>query len=284
MGRKTWKEVLRKAPVVLPAAHDALTARLIEQAGFDAYQIGGFALTATQFGVPDMGLTCYGEESEVIRKITQASNLPVLVDADDGYGDAKNVTRMIQGYEQIGVSALFFEDQKAPKRCGHLPGKELMPVEAVVSKLKAALDARKNEDTFILARTDAIAVDGVEEALERANLFLDAGVDGIYVEAPETEEDLAEVGEQLGHIPLAVSYMTGGGKMPWFSPKELHKMGYSMVLYSTALLFPMIKALQKALKQAKQGKDPSNGISMDEFSEVIGIPSWSGIEETYPVE
>jgi 2-methylisocitrate lyase-like PEP mutase family enzyme len=282
MQRKTWKELLKtQSPLILPAAHDALTAKLIEQAGFPAYQVGGFALSAVYCGLPDMGFTCYGEESQAVRQIMQGSTLPVLVDADDGYGDGKNVTRTVQGYEHLGVAALFFEDQKAPKRCGHLPGKKLLPVEIMVNKLKAALAARRDQNTFIMARTDAIATDGMDEAIKRGNMYLDTGVDGLYTEAPETEDELEEIGKVFGSVPLAVSYMSGGGKMPWFTPKELHQMGYSMILYSTSLLFPMISAAQQALFKLREGQDTS-GVSMDEFSKLMGIPEWNALEQKFP--
>src|SRR4051794_34662703 len=155
--RPTWKKlVAREAPLLLPAAHDALTAKLIERAGFKAYQVGGFALNGARHGFPDLDLTHYGEERDGVRNIIGASSLPVLVDTDDGYGDVKNVTRTVRGYESMGVSAIFFEDQRAPKRCGHLAGKHVVPVEIIVSKVRAAVAARSNPDFFLIARTDAI--------------------------------------------------------------------------------------------------------------------------------
>src|SRR5947209_9643936 len=167
--RTAWKKLIaREAPLLLPAAHDALTARLIERAGFKAYQVGGFALNGARHAYPDLDLTHYGEERDGVRDIIAASSLPVLIDADDGYGDVKNVTRTIRGYEALGASALFFEDQVAPKRCGHLKGKEVIPAEAMASKVKAAVGARVNPDLFLVARTDAIAASGLDEALRRA--------------------------------------------------------------------------------------------------------------------
>ena len=156
--RKTWREVLdQSAPLLLPVAHDALTARVIEQAGYPAYQIGGFALVGSRFAYPDIDLAQFGENSAVMRDTIAASSLPVLVDADDAYGDAKNVTRVVQGYEAMGASAIFLEDQQAPKRCGHMAGKKVIPAEAHAGKLRAAVAARHNPQTFIMARTDALA-------------------------------------------------------------------------------------------------------------------------------
>ena len=177
--RKTWREVLREsAPLLLPAAHDALTARLIELAGYPAYQIGGFALVGSRFAYPDIDLAQFGENSSVMRDIIAASTLPVLVDADNGYGDVKNVTRVVQAYEAMGASAIFLEDQQAPKRCGHMLGKKVVPAETHVGKLHAAVAARHNPETFIIARTDALAALGLDEALRRAELYLQAGADG----------------------------------------------------------------------------------------------------------
>src|SRR5437773_2143547 len=155
--RAQWKQLLKKAPLLLPAAHDGLTARLIEQLGFKAYQIGGFALCGSRYGDPDLDLQQFAEKYAGARAIIPASSLPVLVDADDGYGDAKNVTHTIRKYETMGVSALFIEDQVSPKRCGHMSGKEVVPVEIMAQRIEAAVAARSSADFFIVARTDARA-------------------------------------------------------------------------------------------------------------------------------
>jgi len=167
-AKTTWKQLLaRGEPLLLPAAHDALCARLIERAGFSAYTIGGYALVGSRYALPDIGLVAFGEMSAGMRDVMSASSLPVLVDGDDGYGDAKNVARTIQGYEAIGASAIFLEDQKAPKRCGHMAGKDVIDADAMVAKLRAAVAARQNPDLFIIARTDARAGHGLDEALRR---------------------------------------------------------------------------------------------------------------------
>src|SRR5438046_2393406 len=155
--QRSWKALLKKhAPLLLPAACDALTAKLIQDAGFVAYQIGGFAIDGTRMAFPDMDVTRLGEKSAVVRDIVHASDLPVLVDCDDGYGDAKNVTHTVHTYDEIGASALFIEDQQAPKRCGHMAGKKVVPAKEMVAKIKAAVEARSDKDKlFLLARTDA---------------------------------------------------------------------------------------------------------------------------------
>ena len=229
------------------AACDALTAKVIELAGYPAYQIGGFALVGSRFGYPDIDLAQFGENSAVMRDTIAASSLPVLVDADNAYGDAKNVTRVVQGYEAMGASAIFLEDQQAPKRCGHMLGKKVIPAEEHVGKLRAAAAARHNPETFIIARTDALAPLGLDEALRRAELYLKAGADGVYIEAVETVEQLEKVGKSARGAPLATSILEGGGRTPWMDPKDLHALGYTMLLYPTTVIFRVTRAIQKAV-------------------------------------
>ena len=171
----TWKELLAGGePLLLPCAHDALSARLIERAGFRAYSIGGYALVGARHALPDIGLVAYGEMSAGVRDIMAGSRLPVLIDGDDGYGDVKNVVHTVAGYEAMGASAIFIEDQRAPKRCGHMAGKSVIETEAMARKLRAAVAARRSTDLFIIARTDARAVFGLDEALRRGEVYLNA--------------------------------------------------------------------------------------------------------------
>ena len=170
-AKASWKQLLaRGEPLLLPCAHDALTARLIERAGFSAYSIGGYALVGARHALPDIGLVGLGEMSAGVREIMSATDLPVLVDCDDGYGDVKNVAGTVACYEALGASAIFIEDQRAPKRCGHRAGKEVIEADVMAAKLRAAAAARSNGDLFIIARTDARAVHGLDEALRRAEL------------------------------------------------------------------------------------------------------------------
>src|SRR5438874_267969 len=193
--RPNWRALLRREKFLqLPAAHDALSAKLIERAGFVAYQVGGFAVEGARFGVPDIDLVRFGEKSEAVRDIIGASDLPVLVDCDDGYGDVKNVTHTVNVYEQMGVSAIFIEDQKPPKRCGHMAGKEVIPPEEMAEKIRAATAARSDRDSiFIIARTDAEEVNGLDHAIGRCERYLKAGADAIYIEAEHSEKDLNRI-------------------------------------------------------------------------------------------
>ena len=211
--KPTWKELLaRGEPLLLPCAHDALSARLIERAGFVAYAVGGYALVGARHALPDIGLVGFGEMSAGIRDIMAASSLPVLVDCDDGYGDVKNVARTIAGYEAMGVSAIFMEDQRAPKRCGHMAGKDVIEADVMAAKVRAAADARHSAEFFIIARTDARAVHGLDDALRRAEIYLKAGADGLFIEAPQSAEELARIGRAFAGVPQLANMVEGGGR------------------------------------------------------------------------
>jgi len=283
-GRKTWRQALdESAPLLLPVAHDALTARLIELAGYPAYQIGGFALVGARFAYPDIDLAQYGENSAVMRDIIAASSLPVLVDADDGYGDVKNVVRVVQGYEAMGASAIFLEDQLAPKRCGHMVGKRVVSAETHVAKLRAAVAARHDRETFIVARTDARAPLGLDEALRRSELYLKAGADAVYVEAVETIEELERTARVLGGVPLATTILEGGGRTPWMDPKDLKALGYSMLLYPTTILFQVVRAIQRAVEGLKAGRTmpADQAVTFEEYENILRLPDWAQTENEF---
>lgn len=283
--RKAWKTMLAEArgPVLLPVAHDALTARLIELAGFEAYQIGGYALSGATHAIPDVDLEKFGEKKAAAIAIIEASPLPVLVDIDDGYGDVKNVTRTIEEYIHIGASAIFMEDQKPPKKCGHMDDKKVIETKVMVQKIKAAVAARDRNDLFLLARTDAIDPEGLENAIDRAKAYLDAGADGVYLEGPNTLEQLEKIGKELGGVPLATSILENGGKTPWISPQDLKTMGYSMILYPTTVIFQVTKTIGRALHHLKNGKPipKDQAVNMDQFMEIVDLPYWKAIEEKF---
>src|SRR5690349_1798380 len=186
--RISWSKALKKEkPLLMPVAHDGLTAKLIEQAGFTAMQVGGFAVAGARFGLPDIDLTQFYERFEAVKDIMSATELPILVDADDGYGDVKNVTHVVRSYIGLGIQGLFIEDQQAPKECGHMEDKKVVPVEQMVAKVKAAVAAKQDREFFILARTDALQPEGVDAAIRRAEKYLKAGADGVYVEGPTSQ-------------------------------------------------------------------------------------------------
>ena len=284
--RATWKELLAPGePLLLPCAHDALSARLIERAGFSAYSVGGFALVGARHALPDIGLVAFGEMSAGIRDIMAASRLPVLVDCDTGYGDAKNVSHTVAGYEALGVSAIFLEDQRAPKRCGHMAGKDVIEAEAMAVKLRAAAAARSKADTFIIARTDARALHGLDEALRRAEIYLKAGADGLFVEAPQSLDELARIGRTFQGVPQLAN-MLEGGRTPVLPPHELHQLGFAMVAYPTSLIFRVARTIENALADIRIGKcaSGSDGVDFESFKDITGLSYWADIEQRFAGE
>jgi 2-methylisocitrate lyase-like PEP mutase family enzyme len=280
-----WKYVLAEhAPLILPAAHDALTARIISRAGFPAFQVGGFAVAGAMHATPDVDLEHYGEKSAMARKIIHAAAIPALVDADDGYGDAKNVTRTIQEYELIGAAAVFIEDQEAPKKCGHMSGKQVVSTKKMVSKIRAAAAARTNADFFLLARTDAIGPEGLTAALRRAEAYLKAGADGVYLEGAETKKQLQAIGRNFKGVPLAVSILERGGKTPWLPPREFHALGFTMLLYPASVIFRVARAIELAVSDLKRGRPlaTSESVDMAGFEKIVDLSYWSNIEKKFP--
>ena len=283
--RPSWRALLQRHKFLqLPAAHDALSAKLIERAGFAAYQVGGFALEGARFGVPDIDLVRFGEKSEVVREIVAASDLPVLVDCDDGYGDVKNVTHTVNVYEEMGISAIFIEDQRPPKRCGHMAGKEVIPPEEMAEKLRAAAAARLDKDSvFLIARTDSAEPDGLEDAMRRCALYIKAGADAIYIEAEHSEKDLKRIAREFKGVHKVVNVFEGGGKSPWMSPNQLQDLGFSMALYPTTVLFRMTHAIEDALRTLRSGKpmDSKRAVSMNDFELIVELPEWALIESRF---
>jgi 2-methylisocitrate lyase-like PEP mutase family enzyme len=192
---------------------------------------------------------------------------------------------MVREYEAMGVSAIFIEDQQAPKKCGHMADKKVVPQKSMVHKIEAACAARESSDFFILARTDAIEPNGLRDAMKRGEAYLEAGADGIYFEGPTDKKQLQKIGEKFGKVPLAVSVLEGGGKTPWLPPQEFFQMGFSMILYPTSILFPMTKALERAASDVKNGRQmrQTEAVDMEKFEEIISLKFWAQIENKYPV-
>ena len=282
--RPTWKELLkRQEPLLLPCAYDALSARLIERAGFAAYAVGGYQLVGARYALPDIGLVGYGEMSAGIRDIIAGSRLPVLIDCDTGYGDVKNVTHTIQGYEAMGIAAIFMEDQVAPKRCGHMAGKDVIDAQAMAAKIRAAASARRSKDFFIVARTDARAVHGLDEALRRGEMYLEAGADGLFIEAPETVQELEKVGHAFQGVPQLANMVEGGGQTPVLPPAELYRLGFNMIAYPTTLLFRVARTIETALADLKTGKPhrERDGVDFASFKDIVGFKDWARIDDEY---
>jgi len=281
MTRKSFRSLLAAdGPLILPGAHDALAARLIQRAGFEGYFIGGFGAVGARFGVPDIGLKSLGDLSQAVRDIVAACDLPVLVDADDGYGDVKNVVHTVHTYEAMGVGALFLEDQRWPKRCGHLEGKAVVPVEEHAAKIRAASAERMNPDTFIIARTDARAVTGLDDAMRRAERYLKAGADCIFIEALRSVEELERVGKAFD---LQVANPLAGGVSPILRPEEYFRLGFKILPYGIDLILRVTRAMQLALEDMRSGKFAlmGSGATLQEYLSVVGFDEWTRIEGSY---
>lgn len=287
---KTLRELHREhQPLVSPLAHDALSARLIERAGFKTFNIGGSAMLAARHALPDLGLAGFAEMLAGIRDIVEASTLPCLVDADDGYGDVKSVVRTIQGYEKAGVSGALLEDQsREAKQPGAASARSVVPLEIMEQKLKAAMEARLNSDFVIIGRTDAYGAEGLDAAIERAERFLGLGADGIFVAGLKTLEDYIRVGKAFkGTWNCAAIFEVAA--TPWLTPVELFDMGFSQVAYPNVLIGRVAKAMEQGLQRLGQlaaGKHSAfkNGgqeMALQSLAEAIDLQKWNALEKKY---
>lgn len=282
MKRASLRQVIADTdPLILIGAHDGLSARLIEQAGYPALFIGGFPLVGARYGVPDIGIKGLGEIAAGVRDILGATGLPVLMDGDDGYGDVKNVAHTIRTYEDMGVGAIMIEDQTWPKRCGHMAGKNVVDSAFMIDKVQAALDARRDPDTMIIARTDARAVHGLDEALRRARSYVDAGADAIFVEAPETVEELTIVGSAFD-VPQLANPLEGG-RTPILPPEQLHELGFDVIIYGISLLLRITRTMKDALDDFRSGEMTlwETGVGFEEYKQTVGFDEWVDVEDRF---
>lgn len=252
--RKLFKERINiKKAFVIPGCGNALTGKLIEEAGFEALFISGSAVANIQLGLPDLGLTTMSEIVSQVRYICNATKkIPVFADADTGYGNELNVVRTVKELEQAGASAIMLEDQVFPKKCGHFSGKEVIEKEEMVNKLHAAIDARDDENMVIIARTDSLALHGIDHALDRARTYIEAGADVTFVEAPRTVEEMRLIGQLPA--PQLVN-MVEGGMTPLQPLQELDRLGFTIVLYANTAMRASIQAVQNAMSHLKEKGD-----------------------------
>ncbi|MFV8784238.1 isocitrate lyase/PEP mutase family protein [Microbulbifer sp. SA54] len=249
----TLKQRLSASGILsVPGIYDGLSARLVELAGFEAAFLSGACLSFARFGRPDMGLVSAAEVAESVAVIRERTPLPLIVDIDTGFGNALNVQRTVATFERAGASALQMEDQLMPKRCGHMRGKQVISSGEMVGKIHAALDARRSDDTLIFARTDALGVNGFDDALERAERYLEAGADAIFVEAPANLEQMEIIGERLGSRTPLIHNLVEGGQSPVQSAQELAALNYRIALFPASLLHLFIPAAQNMLTQLRQ--------------------------------
>ena len=285
MKRTTRFRLLIEAPeiLVLPGAHDALTIRLAEQAGFQAVACGGYAATASLLGAPDVAQLTMTEMAEMYARLCDATELPLFADADTGYGNATNVARTVRAFERAGVAGLFIEDQVSPKRCGHMEGKRVIPPVEMAAKIKAALDARVDADMIVCARTDARAVHGLDDAIERCQLYREAGADLLFVDAPLSVEELRRVCSEIDGPTFA--NMVEGGKTPILPARQLEEMGFAAVTWPVSASYAIahaVRELYAALYRDGTTNAAANRmVGFDDFNLLIGLPQLREAEAAY---
>lgn len=275
--------ILNDEILVLPGCHDALSAKVIEQVGFNAVTMGGYAASAARLAKPDVSLLTLYEYVEIVRNIVQVVDIPFFADGDTGHGNVTNVQRTVRELENTGAAGLFIEDQVFPKRCGHMEGKQIISKMEMVAKLKAAVDARVDEDFVIMARTDAIAVYGTDEAIERANAFSDAGADLIFVEAPTSVEQMKNINESIDAPTMAIQIE--GGKTPFLTTKELEELGFNAVVYPNATVYSTAWVLrelwQGLMKEGSTKGAMDRMIRFDDFNKLVGLDKIRESESFY---
>ena len=281
----TLRELFDAGEMVLaPGCYDALGARLIEEAGFPAAYMTGFGSAASRLGRPDVGLMTMPEMVDNARRIAQAVEIPVIADADTGYGNPINVIRTVVEYEAAGVSAIHLEDQVMPKKCGHLEGKQLIPAAEMAAKVSAAVSARRSAEFLIIARTDARAVEGMDAALERARLYREAGADVLFVEAPLNVGEIEAVARRFADVPLLFNYAEGG-KTPPVSHEFLHELGFSIVIFPLSTLLAATGAIRPVLASIKANGSPievlSSLLPFEEFLDFIGMAEIRELEQRF---
>lgn len=282
--RKTLKALAEaRRGVLVPGAFNALSAKVIEDLGFEAIYVTGAGVTNMWFGMPDQGFMGLSDIADHTARIRDAVEVPLIVDADTGFGNALNVYHAVRTVERAGADCIQLEDQVAPKRCGHFAGKEVISTEEAVSKIKAAVDARRDDNLLIMARTDAAATHGFEAAVERAQRFAQAGADILFVEAVTQAEEIRALPQRLAKPQLM--NMVIGGKTPIFNADELGQLGYGIVLYANAALQGAVMGMQKALTVLRDTKEvqESSGLvtPFAERQRLVGKPVWDALDKRY---
>ncbi|HEY1294847.1 MAG TPA: isocitrate lyase/PEP mutase family protein [Chloroflexota bacterium] len=283
-GPARLRELLAGAePILAPGAYDALSARLVEAAGFPAVYMTGFGTAAGVLGRPDVGLLGMSEMAGHAQHLVEAVGLPVIADADTGYGNPLNVIRTVHAYERSGVAAIHIEDQVAPKKCGHMEGKQLIPAAEMVTKVRAAVAARRT-DLVLIARTDARAVEGLERAIERARRYYDAGADVLFFEAPQSEAEIEVVAHELADMPLLFNWAEGG-KTPPISYSSLRELGFRIIIYPISALLAATGAIRTVLSTIKRDGTPAAALpglpDFHEFLDFIGLPEIQQLEQRF---
>ncbi|MDH3313250.1 MAG: isocitrate lyase/PEP mutase family protein [Nitrosopumilus sp.] len=270
-------------PLVIPGVYDAIGAKIAEKVGFDAMFQTGYGTSATLFGMPDYGFIGASETVDNARRICRTVSVPVIVDSDTGYGNALSVWKLVKELESAGASGMFLEDQRWPKRCGHMQGKEVVPQEEYTEKLNAAIDARESKEFFIVARTDARATEGLDAAIERGIQNKKTGADAVFIEAPRSLNEMKKIGKEI-NAPL-VANMIEGGATPLSSAQVLNKMGFKIILYPLSVLFANTFATMSILQELKKtgttAKFKQKVVNFDQFNDLVDLPKFRKMEKKY---
>lgn len=272
--------------VIAPGVYDCLSARVAERAGASVTIVTGAGVAASVLGTPDVGMLTMTEVLNQTRNIARSVSIPVVADCDTGYGNPINVQRTVREFESAGVASLFIEDQVSPKRCGHFAGKQIIAAEEMVQKIRAAVDARIDPDLLLIARTDARAVAGPDEAIRRAGMYVEAGAEMLFVEAPHSREELARIGQELHlGVPLMVN-LVEGGRTPLVPASELSDMGFSLVSFSGSMQKTAIAAMQPMVTSLLRSGEvteyyPDHMVSLEERSDILGLPAYFDLERRY---
>jgi carboxyvinyl-carboxyphosphonate phosphorylmutase len=282
-GAKQLRTLLaRPKLLVAPGCYDALSAKLVQEAGFDAAYMTGFGTSASVLGMPDAGLISFSEMATHAGNLANALDIPLIADGDTGYGNAVNVYRTVKAYARAGVAGLHLEDQVFPKKCGHVAGKKVVPIEEMVGKIRAAADARAEMDIVVIARTDARVIEGVDATMRRCKAYIEAGADMIFFEAPESEEEIERVGKEID-APLLIN-MAIGGKTPFVPISKLEKMGFNLAIFPAVTMKSAIVAIRETLNQIKTNPDQRPGgdeLTFDDIKEIVGFPEYYEMEAKY---
>ena len=275
--------IARPGPLLAPGIYDCISAKVVAASGYDAAFVSGAAVTASVLGYPDVGLQTMPEILNQVRNMARCVDIPLIVDIDTGYGNALNMMRAVREFEAAGVAGIFFEDQGFPKRCGHFEGKTIIPVTEMVVKIRAACEARRSDDFFIIARTDARALEGLERALERANIYAEAGADGIYVEALLGEDEMRKAAQSI-KVPLQANMSEASTKTPVLHYNVLHDYGFKIISYSGLLQRTAVRGMQNALGVLKKEGTamslyPDHLCSLIDRSELLGLDKFYKLEE-----
>ena len=274
----------REEPVLAPGAYDALSARIIEQAGFPAVYMTGFGSSASLLGRPDVGLLGMSEMIANAARIAQVVDVPVIADADTGYGNPLNVIRTVREYERTGVSAIHFEDQNTPKKCGHMEDKQVIAASEMADKIRAAVEARSSSEFLIIARTDARAVEGLDSALRRARSYAEAGADLLFIEGPQSEEEVAEVARSFPQVPLLFNWAERG-KTPPMPLDRLQELGYRIIIFPISALLVAAKAVREVMAQIRRDGTPigvaAGFMDFKDFNNLVGLREIRELEKRF---